>query len=36
MGDPELSPYLQRAIDSGTATAAIPSQATSIDDYLVF
>ena len=33
---PEMQAYLQYAIDSGAATAAIPNKATQVDEYLVF
>lgn len=32
----EMQAYLQQAIDSGVATAAIPAQAPQVDEYLVF
>ncbi|MDO8931490.1 MAG: EAL domain-containing protein [Rhodocyclaceae bacterium] len=35
-GQPEMQAYLRHAIDSGVATAAIPTKATHADEYLVF
>jgi len=35
-GEAAMRPFIQRAIDSGVATSAIPGQAGAIDHYLMF